>query len=76
MNINLNNPAQSELDLIHANIAVSQANLDNLPKKELRGLSLDTLQHFHCGYIEKHNNPKNIVEYEKKVFDGNTSSVS
>ena len=37
--------------LISSDIDTAQANLDNLPDSQRRGLSLDTLRHFHCGFI-------------------------
>lgn len=37
--------------LISADIDAAQVNLDNLPDSQRRGLSLDTLRHFHCGFI-------------------------
>ena len=39
------------LRLIKADIAQAQAHLNDLPQADRRGLSLDTLRHFGCGYI-------------------------
>ena len=41
---------QAELALIAADIAESQKHLDELPMEDRRGLTIDTLRHFHCGY--------------------------
>ena len=38
--------------LIAADLADAQARLDDLPENQRRGLSLDTLRHFHCGYLK------------------------
>ena len=37
--------------LIKLDIAKAQANLDNLPERDRRGLTLETLRHFGCGYL-------------------------
>ena len=37
--------------LIAADIAEAQAHLDELPESQRRGLTLDTLRHFGCGYL-------------------------
>lgn len=39
------------LRLIGLDIADAQKHLDELPESERRGLSSDTLRHFHCGYL-------------------------
>ena len=39
------------LRLIKADIVQAQANLDNLPERDRRGLTLETLRHFGCGYL-------------------------
>lgn len=37
--------------LIEADIAKAQKRLSELPESERRGLTLETLRHFHCGYL-------------------------
>ena len=37
--------------LIAADLAEAQAHLDELPESQRRGLTLETLRHFHCGYL-------------------------
>lgn len=39
------------LKFIADDLADAQANLDNLPEKDRRGLTLDTYRHFGCGYL-------------------------
>lgn len=39
------------LRLINLDIADAQANLDELPESQRRGLTLETLKHFGCGYL-------------------------
>ena len=39
------------LRLIKLDIAQAQAHLDDLPEKQRRGLTLETLRHFGCGYL-------------------------
>lgn len=50
------------LPLIEKDIADAQAHLDDLPTSQRRGLTLDTLRHFHCGYLNKWNHPKNQLK--------------
>ena len=38
------------LRLIKFDIAQAQAHLDELPENQRRGLTLETLRHFGCGY--------------------------
>ena len=39
------------LKFIAADLADAQAHLDDLPESQRRGLTLETLRHFHCGYL-------------------------
>lgn len=55
-------PDPAELDMIHADIALAQKNLDNLPEKARRGLSLDTLRVFGCGFIGNWTHPKSRIK--------------
>ena len=54
------NPKESEL--IRADIAKAQTYLANLPKFARRGLSLETLQHFGCGFLDSWTAPKIRIE--------------
>lgn len=51
-----------QLPLIEKDIADAQKHLDDLPTSQRRGLTLDTLRHFHCGYLDKWNSPKNRLK--------------
>lgn len=42
--------SDEELKLIQADIAESQKHLSKLPLEDMRGITFDTFQHFHCGY--------------------------
>lgn len=54
-------PDPVELDMIQADIALAQKNLDNLPENARRGLSLDTLRVFGCGFIGNWTSPKSRI---------------
>ena len=49
-------PAEKFADVyqqfIAADIAEAQTHLDDLPESQRRDLTLDTLRHFHCGYLK------------------------
>lgn len=45
-------------EFIAADIAEAQAHLHELPENQRRGLTLDTLRHFGCGYLSKWINSK------------------
>ena len=47
-----------ESKLIRADIKEARANLRDLPKNARRGLTIETLQHFHCGYLTSWTSPK------------------
>ena len=49
--------------LIKLDIAQAQAHLDDLPEKQRRGLTLETLRHFHCGYLPNWILTKSRAEY-------------
>lgn len=55
-----------ETELIRADILEAQKRLSDLPVDARRGLSLETLQHFHCGYLPDWTAPK-IRAAEDKV---------
>ncbi|MBQ9487857.1 MAG: toprim domain-containing protein, partial [Selenomonadaceae bacterium] len=55
-----------EIALIKTDLRESQANIDNLPQEDRRGLSVDTLQQLHFGYIAQWIHPKNRLD-EKKL---------
>ena len=46
------------LELIRADIQAAKENLDNLPGDARRGLSLETLREFGCGYLEDWTSPQ------------------
>ena len=52
---------KKELELIRSDISNAQANLDLLPVDARRGLLLETLRHFGCGYLDKWTSPKSRV---------------
>ena len=52
--------------LIRSGIVKSQSYLNKLPKTALRGLTLETLEHFNCGYLIDWIHPKNIIEHQEK----------
>ena len=49
---------RKEKELIKADIAAAQNNLENLPVKARRGLNLKTLGKFGCGYLKDWKSPK------------------
>ena len=49
---------QKELEIIRADIANAQANLEHIPENARRGLTIDTLRKFGCGYIADWHHPK------------------
>lgn len=51
-----------ELKLIRADIEKARANLQNLPEDARRGLSMETLEHFRCGYIPAWRHPLSILK--------------
>lgn len=53
---------EREQKLIREDIARARANLDNLPENARRGLSLETLRHFGCGYLQAWKAPKSLAE--------------
>lgn len=50
------------LRLVKADLADSQNRLDKLPKEERRGLTLETLRYFHCGFLPDWVNTKSRAE--------------
>ena len=53
---------EKELELIRQDISEAQNALaEYLHGDKWRGLTLETLQHFHCGYIEKWQSPKSRI---------------
>ena len=52
---------------INADINEAKKNLSNLPESQRRGLTLETFQHFGCGYLTAWIHPKSRAE-KKKVF--------
>ena len=51
------------LRLIKFDIAKAQENLDDLPERDRRGLKLETLRHFRCGYLPSWILTKSRAEY-------------
>lgn len=63
------------LRLTVEDLAEAQKHLNELPEIDRRGLTLETLHHFRCGYLAQWNNTKNRAEwlcgtYDKKKKDG------
>ena len=52
---------KKELELIHADILAAQANLRDLPEGARRGLKLETLKEFGCGFIGNWTSPKSRI---------------
>ena len=50
-------------EFIAADIAEAQAHLHDLPESERRGLTLDTLRHFGCGYLSEWSLTKRRAQY-------------
>lgn len=50
-------------EFIAADITEAQTHLPELPESERRGLTLETLRHFHCGYLDKWQHPKSRAEF-------------
>lgn len=49
--------------LIEADIEAAQANLDSLPENDRRGLTMETLRHFGCGFLPRWVLTKNRARY-------------
>lgn len=63
---------KAELDLIHTDILETQKNLRDLIEEQggkWRGLTLETLEHFHCGYILNWIPPKIRLKYAQGQRD-------
>lgn len=56
------------LRLIESDLAEAQANLDALPINDRRGLALDTLRHFHCGFLPDWVLTKSRAEYTCGIY--------
>ena len=56
------------LRLIKADIADAQKHLEELPERDRRGLMLDTLRHFHCGYLPKWILTKSRAEFSCGLY--------
>lgn len=59
------NASTGILDAIRADLLAARQNLSNLPESARRGLSLDTLQHFGCGFLDNWSAPKSRLEGKK-----------
>ena len=59
---NHNTSDTNELELIRTDISAARNNLVNLPESARRGLSLKTLQHFGCGFLDNWSAPKSRIE--------------
>ena len=57
--------ARKEQELILTDIANAKAHLQELPQSQRRGLSLETLQHFNCGFLPDWIHPKVRVAGKK-----------
>ena len=57
--------SEDQLPLIQTDLADAQNHLDELPESQRRGLTLETLQHFKCGFLQKWIHPKNRLENKK-----------
>ena len=60
--------ASKELEIIRADIENAQKNLDKLPENQRRGLSLETLRFFYCGFLPMWTSPKGRVEGKKPSY--------
>ena len=60
--------ALSELTLIQIDIADAQNYLSELPDSDRRSLTLETYQHFGCGYLEKWTPTKSRTEKKNAPF--------
>lgn len=58
----ITNHDSKELELIRTDISTARAQLFNLPQFARRGLSLETLQHFGCGFLANWIAPKIRLE--------------
>ena len=68
-NLKADTKDSEELKLIRDDVVNSQKNLSAFVESQggkYRGLTLETLQHFHCGYIHDWFSPKKRLEYETK----------
>ena len=59
--------ARKEHDMILADIANAKTHLKELPESQRRGLSLDTYQHFGCGFLHDWTHPKTRAQGKKTV---------
>ena len=59
--------AEKNLSTIRADIQMASEHIADLPVEDRRGLTLETLKHFHCGYLAKWKHP-NCRENEKIPF--------
>ena len=56
------------LRLTKADLAEAQAHLDDLPESQRRGLSIETLRFFHCGYLPKYVLTKSRAEFRCGLY--------
>lgn len=56
---------EKEPAMIKADISTAQNNLENLPQFARRGLSLETLKHFNCGFLDNWTAPKSRIDNKK-----------
>ena len=59
------NSNENELEIIQNDISFAKNNIENLPEFARRGLSIDTLRHFNCGFIENWTAPKSRIDNKK-----------
>ena len=57
-----------KLELIRRDISEAQEHLNDLPVDARRGLSVQTLRHFGCGFLERWTSPTRIVEGKKLYY--------
>jgi putative DNA primase/helicase len=52
---------KAETEMIVSDISAAQNHLKELPETQRRGLTLETLQHFHCGYLPNWTSPTSRI---------------
>lgn len=57
-----------KLELIRRDISEAQEHLNDLPVDARRGLSVQTLRHFGCGFLERWTSPTRIIEGQKLYY--------
>ena len=61
-NFSFTNSNEKELAMIQADISAAKNNLENLPQFARRGLSIETLRFFNCGFLDNWIAPKSRLD--------------